>query len=121
MMIPLRPFLDWSIARLSRQPLIIHHPVQIVEANSTRPVTAAFAATNPTESDITVVGIQTSCGCVSAEQLPLVIAAGETRMVKFDIAAGSPLRRMTQNIRLFIDKPAPPLVVRVIVMPTDSG
>lgn len=119
--IPFRPLVDWYIAHLSRQPLIIHHPVQIVEANSTHPLTAAFAATNPTESDVIVVGMQTACGCVSAEQLPLVIAAGETRMVKFDIAAGSPLRRVTQNIRLFIDKPASPLVVRVIVMPADSS
>lgn len=77
--------------------------------------TVSFEVRNLLSRAVTVVGAETSCGCVATDELPLVIQPGKRRAITFSVlpTAGDVGRPFEHIVRLFADVSGPPLVLRV--------
>jgi hypothetical protein len=76
---------------------------------------AVFSATNISGQAITVHGIETPCGCVTLNDLPLIIPAGESRKLVFKVTTKPTSGGHDYELegRVFIDVPSPPVLVHI--------
>lgn len=82
-------------------------PLKIDRPGST--VNIAFQLQNLTNKRVSIVGVETSCSCLSSTELPLQIPPRQWRALTFAIKSDPRWagRQLTQHARLLLDVPSP--------------
>ena len=102
--------------------VVVRPAVALVEDGSARDEgKAAFVIRNLTDSTINVLGMTTSCTCVSADKLPVSLGPGETRQLQVIVHLGTNSRTtVEQTVVYHTDHPAASsLAVKIMRQATD--
>lgn len=77
---------------------------------------AAFEVRNLSNAPVTIIGVSSSCTCVSTDKLPIRLPAGGSRPLRVELRLdGKPSERVTQRLAYKTDHaPRPNLTVEVI-------
>jgi hypothetical protein len=69
--------------------------------------TVSFEITNTTERPVNVVGVTSSCTCLRAVDLPILLAPrGGKQSIRFRYRAGLKPRQVLEKLRIFTDHPS---------------
>lgn len=103
------------VRRYEGYSLIVVNPVQTVHAKPGEVKQVAFLLRNAADDDVTIYGMRAGCGCIRSDELPFRVKSGESRELHFDIhsAGYEPGARATNDVRLYLDVPSPPVLLTV--------
>jgi Protein of unknown function (DUF1573) len=96
--------LKGAVAALGGDPLVVDDPVKSM--SGIRPgdrVTLRYALTNLSRHPIRLLGVSTSCSCTVVNDIPMVLAASETRSVTAAITTSERQSAVNGSIRLYTD------------------
>lgn len=101
---------------------------QVVVSQPGETAIVAFPMRNVSGRAITIYGIQSRCGCIRVEDLPIRLAPGEWKEVHFEIHTEGlePGATISRVSRLYIDVPSPIVLLTVAIhvaapQPSSSG
>ena len=105
-----------AIAYLQGYPVAVDtYSKSLGEIRVGEPACSAFALSNLIGKPVTIVGVKTSCGCMTASDLPLTIGAGADG--DFTLIVEPRERDIGSECRhtalLYLDVPSPPIVLEV--------
>lgn len=86
----------------------------------------AFQIQNLTNERVCIVGLETSCSCLSATELPLEIPPRQGRSLTFAIKSNTLWagKQVTQHARLLLDVPSPSIQLEIntqVAAPDPAG
>jgi len=98
-----------ALAYLRGERLLIDEPLQSISGvHPGSQIVVPYALTNLTGRPVKLVGMATSCSCSVIEELPIAIAAAETRMVAVTIKIAENRSDFSGSLQLFTDDPHSP-------------
>src|SRR5487761_1329370 len=114
--VPAHAFAWPMLSRVTGYPLIVERPLQVVAVpKGDEPSVTEFFVRNATAKTITILGAQTSCGCVQIGEMPIRMAPKTRASVRFRVAPARSREEVTHEARLFIDRPSPRIILHVVV------
>jgi hypothetical protein len=95
-----------AISALRGDSLIVAEPLILVsDVHPGSTVTLRYLLTNATSRPIKLIGMNRSCSCTSTEDLPISLAASESRSIAATITTNTDENSLDGSIRLYTDHP----------------
>lgn len=90
-------------------------PKNLGKIPANKPAPVSFLVKNLTSQTVTVLGAETSCGCVTVSDLPVKIGPGAECELTFMVVAPEQAvgKAFQQAIRLFLDVPGPSVILQL--------